>query len=425
MSAQEALTVSQLNAYIKSLVDRDDFLGSVAVRGELSNYKIYPSGHHYFTLKDAESSLKCVMFRSAAGKLRFRPESGMGVTAWGRISVYPRDGAYQLYCEALMPEGFGDLQMAYEQLKAKLEKEGLFDRSHKKPIPRYPERIAVITSSAGAAVHDIIRVLRRRWPMGKIMLLPVRVQGVEAPGEIAAALRYASEHKVADVVITGRGGGSIEDLWAFNDERVARAIYDCAIPVISAVGHEPDVTIADFVADLRAATPSNAAELAAPDVTELMQAIDSAMRRLENSMAKRISGSREALEALSSRRVLQSATGFIEQRRSQVETLRVRLEAASGFASKSRSQLDNLASRLDSALDAAMTRKKNEYLRAAAKLDALSPLKVLSRGYAIAMDEDGRAVKDSSGVRAGDKLTVRLASGALGCRVEDVYGKQD
>lgn len=425
MSAQEALTVSQLNAYIKSLVDRDDFLGSVAVRGELSNYKIYPSGHHYFTLKDAESSLKCVMFRSAAGKLRFRPESGMGVTAWGRISVYPRDGAYQLYCEALMPEGFGDLQMAYEQLKAKLEKEGLFDRSHKKPIPRYPERIAVITSSAGAAVHDIIRVLRRRWPMGKIMLLPVRVQGVEAPGEIAAALRYASEHKVADVVITGRGGGSIEDLWAFNDERVARAIYDCEIPVISAVGHEPDVTIADFVADLRAATPSNAAELAAPDVTELMQAIDSAMRRLENSMAKRISGSREALEALSSRRVLQSATGFIEQRRSQVETLRVRLEAASGFASKSRSQLDNLVSRLDSALDAAMTRKKNEYLRAAAKLDALSPLKVLSRGYAIAMDEDGRAVKDSSGVRAGDKLTVRLASGALGCRVEDVYGKQD
>lgn len=425
MSAQEALTVSQLNAYIKSLVDRDDFLGSVAVRGELSNYKIYPSGHHYFTLKDAESSLKCVMFRSAAGKLRFRPESGMGVTAWGRISVYPRDGAYQLYCEALMPEGFGDLQMAYEQLKAKLEKEGLFDRSHKKPIPRYPERIAVITSSAGAAVHDIIRVLRRRWPMGKIMLLPVRVQGVEAPGEIAAALRYASEHKVADLVITGRGGGSIEDLWAFNDERVARAIYDCEIPVISAVGHEPDVTIADFVADLRAATPSNAAELAAPDVTELMQAIDSAMRRLENSMAKRISGSREALEALSSRRVLQSATGFIEQRRSQVETLRVRLEAASGFASKSRSQLDNLASRLDSALDAAMTRKKNEYLRAAAKLDALSPLKVLSRGYAIAMDEDGRAVKDSSGVRAGDKLTVRLASGALGCRVEDVYGKQD
>lgn len=425
MSAQEALTVSQLNAYIKSLVDRDDFLGSVAVRGELSNYKIYPSGHHYFTLKDAESSLKCVMFRSAAGKLRFRPESGMGVTAWGRISVYPRDGAYQLYCEALMPEGLGDLQMAYEQLKAKLEKEGLFDRSHKKPIPRYPERIAVITSSAGAAVHDIIRVLRRRWPMGKIMLLPVRVQGVEAPGEIAAALRYASEHKVADVVITGRGGGSIEDLWAFNDERVARAIYDCEIPVISAVGHEPDVTIADFVADLRAATPSNAAELAAPDVTELMQAIDSAMRRLENSMAKRISGSREALEALSSRRVLQSATGFIEQRRSQVETLRVRLEAASGFASKSRSQLDNLASRMDSALDAAMTRKKNEYLRAAAKLDALSPLKVLSRGYAIAMDKDGRAVKDSSGVRAGDKLTVRLASGALGCRVEDVYGKQD
>ena len=290
MNTREALTVSQLNEYMKALVDGDEFLGAVAVRGELSNYKIYPSGHHYFTLKDAESSLKCVMFRSAAGKLRFRPESGMGVTAYGRIGVYPRDGAYQLYCEAIVPEGFGDLQIAYEQLKARLEKEGLFAREHKKPIPRYPERIAVITSSAGAAVHDIIRVLRRRWPLGKIILLPVRVQGVEAPGEIAAALRYASAHKIADVVITGRGGGSIEDLWAFNDERVARAIYDCEIPVISAVGHEPDVTIADFVADLRAATPSNAAELAAPDSAELMQAIDTAMRRMSNAVTKPVSG---------------------------------------------------------------------------------------------------------------------------------------
>ena len=424
MSEREALTVSQLNAYIKTLVDQDDFLGSVAVRGELSNYKIYPSGHHYFTLKDAESSLKCVMFRFAAGRLRFRPESGMSVTAWGRISVYPRDGAYQLYCEALVPEGSGDLQVAYEQLKAKLEAEGLFAREHKKPIPRYPERIAVITSSAGAAVHDIIRVLRRRWPMGKIILLPVRVQGTEAPGEIAAALRYAGEHRVADVVITGRGGGSIEDLWAFNDERVARAIYDCEIPVISAVGHEPDVTIADFVADLRAATPSNAAELAAPDSAELMQAIDSASRRLENAVNKRISAYREALDGLASRRVLQSATGFVEQRRSQLETLRVRLEATGDFASKRRLQLDGLASRLDASADALLTRKKNEYLRAAAKLDALSPLKVLSRGYAIAVDGSGAAVKDSACVEIGERLTVRLDKGSLGVRVEDVYGKQ-
>lgn len=425
MNTREALTVSQLNEYIKALVDGDEFLGAVAVRGELSNYKIYPSGHHYFTLKDTESSLKCVMFRSAAGKLRFRPESGMGVTAYGRIGVYPRDGAYQLYCEAIVPEGFGDLQIAYEQLKARLEKEGLFAREHKKPIPRYPERIAVITSSAGAAVHDIIRVLRRRWPMGKIILLPVRVQGVEAPGEIAAALRYASAHKIADVVITGRGGGSIEDLWAFNDERVARAIYDCEIPVISAVGHEPDVTIADFVADLRAATPSNAAELAAPDSAELMQAIDTAMRRMSNAVTKRIAREREALESLASRKVLQSATSFIDQRRAQIETLRARLESASGFVQADRNKLTVLQGRLDSAINACLSAQKNRFVSAAAKLDALSPLKVLSRGYAIAIDGHGGIIKDAEAVKTGDKLTVRLNSGALGCKVEEVYGQQD
>lgn len=425
MTEREALTVSQLNAYIKSLVDADGFLGAVAVRGELSNYKIYPSGHHYFTLKDAESSLKCVMFRSAASKLRFRPESGMGVTAYGRISVYPRDGAYQLYCEALVPEGFGDLQIAYEQLKARLEKEGLFAREHKKPLPRYPERIAVITSSAGAAVHDIIRVLRRRWPMGKIILLPVRVQGAEAPGEIAEALRYASEHRIADVVITGRGGGSIEDLWAFNDERVARAIYDCEIPVISAVGHEPDVTIADFVADVRAATPSNAAELAAPDSAELMQAIDTAARRMSNSVAKLIARDREALDALASRRVLQSATGFIDQRRAQLETMRAKLGTASAVVDACRARLSGEAARLDAAVNAYLAAKKNEYVRAAAKLDALSPLKVLSRGYAIALTGDGKAVKSADEVKTGDRLTLRLNSGALGCKVEEIYGQQD
>ena len=425
MNQREALTVSELNAYMKALVDGDDFLGAVAVRGELSNYKIYPSGHHYFTLKDKESSLKCVMFRSAAGKLRFRPESGMGVTAYGRISVYPRDGAYQLYCEALVPEGFGDLQIAYEQLKAKLEAEGLFDKAHKKPIPRYPERICVITSSAGAAVHDIIRVLRRRWPLGKILLLPVRVQGVEAPGEIAAALRYASAHKLADIVITGRGGGSIEDLWAFNDERVARAIYDCEIPVISAVGHEPDVTIADYVADLRAATPSNAAELAAPDATELMLAIDTAMRRLTNAAVKLIARDRTQLEALSSRSVLRTATGFVDRQRASLENMRVRLIAAGGFIDTGRSGTQALASRLNAAMDARIAAKKNEYARLGAKLDALSPLKVLSRGYAIALDESGAALKDSQQARIGDKLTVRLESGALGCKVEEIYGQEN
>lgn len=425
MNERTVVTVSELNNYIKGIVDGDGFLSSVAVRGELSNYKIYPSGHHYFTIKDKESALRCVMFRSAASKLRFRPESGMGVIAVGRISVYTRDGAYQLYCEQLIPEGSGALQIAYEQLKAKLQAEGLFAPEHKKPIPRYPERIAVVTSSAGAAVHDIIRVLHRRWPVAKVILLPVRVQGVEAPGEIAAAIRYASAHKVADTLITGRGGGSIEDLWAFNDERVARAIYDCEIPVISAVGHEPDVTIADFVADLRAATPSNAAELAAPDAEELAQAIDSAHARLERAVTKKIAREREALAGFASRRVMQSPTGFIDQRRAQLDALRARLEGSSGFAAALRSRLETLAMKLDSGADAMYSRKKNEYLRLAAKLDALSPLKVLSRGYSIAMDGSGTALRDVKDVSVGDKVTVRLNTGTLDCRVEDVYGKQD
>lgn len=404
MSGREPLSVSELNARIKGLIESDPVLGSVYVRGELSNYKVYPSGHHYFTLKDAESSLRCVMFRSAASKLRFRPESGMRVTAWGRVAVYPRDGAYQLYCEGLMPEGAGDLQVAYEQLKAKLADEGLFDPSHKKPIPRYPERIAVITSSAGAAVHDIIRVLRKRWPVAKVVLLPVRVQGVEAPPEIAGALRYANKYRVADVIITGRGGGSIEDLWAFNDERVARAIYASELPVISAVGHEPDVTIADFVADLRAATPSNAAELVAPDMSELRDALRSAAARLDQAVDRGLSQRRAALTELSSRRVMQSPTGFIDQRRLELDSIRLRLDAAA---------------------TGRLGRERQEFARLAAKLDALSPLKVLGRGYSIALDAEGRAVREAAQLKAGDKLDLRLSRGGAKCLVESVYGGED
>lgn len=404
MSGREPLSVSELNARIKGLIESDPVLGSVYVRGELSNYKVYPSGHHYFTLKDAESSLRCVMFRSAASKLRFRPESGMRVTAWGRVAVYPRDGAYQLYCEGLMPEGAGDLQVAYEQLKAKLADEGLFDPAHKKPIPRYPERIAVITSSAGAAVHDIIRVLRKRWPVAKVVLLPVRVQGVEAPPEIAGALRYANKYRVADVIITGRGGGSIEDLWAFNDERVARAIYASELPVISAVGHEPDVTIADFVADLRAATPSNAAELVAPDMSELRDALRSAAARLDQAVDRGLSQRRAALTELSSRRVMQSPTGFIDQRRLELDSIRLRLDAAA---------------------TGRLNRERQEFARLAAKLDALSPLKVLGRGYSIALDAEGRAVRESRQLKAGNKLDLRLSRGGAKCLVESVYGGED
>lgn len=401
MTGREALTVSELNARIKGLIESDPALGSVCVRGELSNYKIYPSGHHYFTLKDAESSLRCVMFRSAASKLRFRPESGMGVTVCGRVSVYPRDGAYQLYCEELIPEGAGYLQLAYEQLKERLRREGLFDPAHKKPIPRYPERIAVITSSAGAAVHDIIRVLRKRWPVAKVLLLPVRVQGVEAPPEIVGAIRYANRHRLADLIITGRGGGSIEDLWAFNDERVARAIYESELPVISAVGHEPDVTIADFVADLRAATPSNAAELAVPDMSELREALSAARARLDQAVNRRLSERRKGLEELASRRVMQSPTGFIDQRRLELDSIRLRLDAAA---------------------TARLGRERQEFSRLAAKLDALSPLKVLGRGYSIALDAGGRAVKDAGRLSPGERLELRFSKGSASCLVESVNG---
>jgi exodeoxyribonuclease VII large subunit len=396
---QRAISVTELNNRIKDLLDSDPFLGNVCVRGELSNYKIYPSGHHYFTLKDAESSLRCVMFKSAASRLRFRPESGMGVTVWGRVAVYPRDGAYQLYCADMMPEGAGDLQVAFEQLKAKLAAEGLFDAVHKKPLPKYPVRIAVITSSAGAAVHDIIRVLGKRWPSAKVILLPVRVQGAEAPPEIAGALRYANACKIADLIITGRGGGSIEDLWAFNDERVARAIYASEIPVISAVGHEPDVTISDFVADLRAATPSNAAELAVPDENELRESLMSADIRLGQAMRKQIGAYRSALSDMASRRVMKSPTGFVDQRRMELDGVRTHLAAAS---------------------ESALAERKSGFIRLAAKLDALSPLKVLGRGYAIASGVNGEIIKDAGQTSVGEKLRLRLQHGSLACRVEEI-----
>ncbi len=238
-------TVSQVNEYVKSLLDGDGVLGGLYVKGELSNYKMYPSGHHYFSMKDSEGAIRCVMFRREAAGLRFRPENGMKVVAFGRVTVFPRDGQYQLYVSALIPDGVGDLHVAFEQLKAKLYAQGLFDPAHKRPLPRYPGRIALVTSPAGAAVRDMLRILKARWPMAEAAVVPVRVQGAEAPAEIAAAIAWVNRWRAADLIITGRGGGSMEDLWAFNEEIVARAIFDSEIPVISAVGHEPDVTIAD------------------------------------------------------------------------------------------------------------------------------------------------------------------------------------
>lgn len=405
--ARTSFTVTELNAHIKQLLDADALLGNVCVTGELSNYKVYPSGHHYFTLKDAESSLRCVMFRSSAQSLRFRPASGMSVAAIGRIAVYPRDGAYQLYCTRLIPGGVGDLYAAYEQLKEQLQKEGLFDRAHKKPLPAFPQRIAVITSSAGAAVRDIIRVLGKRWPASEVVLLPVRVQGTEAPAEIAGALRYANRYQVGDLIITGRGGGSIEDLWAFNDERVARAIYDSDIPVISAVGHEPDVTISDFVADLRAATPSNAAELAVPNAEDIRETLRGYDIRMAQAMRKQMTQRRAALENLAGRRVLQSPAAYFDLRRVELDYTRSRLTAAG---------------------ERWLAARRHDFARCAAALDAMSPLKVLARGYAVATDADGAVLRSAAQTQPGDPIRVQLQDGALHCTVnnrEGAHGKTE
>ena len=397
-SEQMIFSVSEANNFIKALLDAVPQLQTIFVRGEISNYKCYPSGHHYFTLKDEGSALRCVMFRGMAAKLRFRPENGMKVVAFGRIGVFPRDGGYQLYCSDLSVQGVGDLHVAFEQLKEALGKEGLFDPAHKKPLPKYPRRIAIITSSAGAAVHDMLRILKARWPMSEVVLLPVRVQGAEAPAEIAGALRYANKWKVADLIITGRGGGSIEDLWAFNDERVARAIYASDLPVISAVGHEPDVTISDFVADARASTPSNAAEIAVPEQKELRRRLDTLSVRMEQSAQKRVKALRERYEALARSRVLRDPMAFIDDKRLL---------------------LDYTQRKLSTLAQAQTAQRAQRFASLAASLDALSPLKVLGRGYAVARDENGTILRTAEEASVGERIEVLLGQGSLMCTVDE------
>ena len=396
---QKILSITQVNEYIRTKLDADPLLTSVAVRGEISNYKMYPSGHHYFTLKDETGALKCVMFKGNAVRLRFRPENGMKVIALGKITVYPRDGAYQLYCVGMTVDGIGDLHAAFEQLKAKLAGEGLFDPAHKKPLPKYPGVIGIITSSAGAAVHDMLRILRKRYPLTRVRLFPVRVQGVEAPPEIVGAIRYANRYKLADLLIVGRGGGSIEDLWAFNDERVARAIYDSEIPVISAVGHEPDVTISDYVADLRAATPSNAAELGVPDQEALVQVLDGYCASMATSLSRQIKAGRQHLKALSASPALQSPTAYLQQRRQNILLLKNRLLSA---------QIQNV------------DRKKRRFVESTAKLDAMSPLKVLSRGYSMAQTPSGDVLRSVKQVTISEDIRVTVGDGSLTATVTDI-----
>ena len=389
-------SITQINAYIQGRMNEDPMLAQVAVRGEISNYKLYPSGHHYFTLKDEQSALKCVMFKGNAMSLRFRPASGMKVIALGRISVYPRDGQYQLYVSSMAMDGIGDLYAAFEALKKKLSQQGLFDPAKKKPIPKYPQTIGIVTSSAGAAVHDILRILRRRYPLCSVRLLPVRVQGAEAPEEIVSAIRYANAHDLADLLIVGRGGGSIEDLWAFNDERVAYAIYESHIPIISAVGHEPDVTIADYVADLRAATPSNGAELAVPDREALAQNLDAFSAAMTGALNRQLRLASQRLEGLAASPALRSPTGYLDRREKDLGLLKEKLLAAQNRE---------------------LSKAQQKYVANVAKLDAMSPLKVLSRGYAMAQKETGELIRSVKQTTTGESMVVSLADGKLNASI--------
>ena len=401
---QRIITVSEVNQVVKLLLENEPLLRNLSVRGELSNYKIHSTGNHFFTLKDAGGALQCVMFKGAAGKIRFRPENGMKVVATGRIGAFPRDGVYQLYCDALIPEGTGDLALAFEQLKARLHAEGLFDPSHKKPLPRYPQRIALVTSGTGAAVRDMIRILRRRYPLAKVIVLPVRVQGAGAAAEIAGAIRYVDHWHIGDVIITGRGGGSMEDLWAFNEERVARAIYACQTPVISAVGHEPDVTISDFVADVRASTPSNAAEIAVPDQVELRRLLRDRQARMEGSETARLETLRQRLTELAGKRVMRDQMAYVQDQRMELVHLQKRL--------------GDLASAL-------LARKRQRFAALAASLDAMSPLKVLGRGYAMARGADGTILKSWRDVTPGDAVQVTLGEGGFAATVVEPIKEVD
>lgn len=396
--AQTILTISQINEYLRGKFESDALLNQVAVKGEISNYKVYPSGHHYFTLKDQGASLKCVMFRGNAMKLRFRPDNGAQVIAMGKVSVYPRDGAYQLYCTAMALDGIGDLYASFEQLKTKLAAQGLFDPAHKKKLPQYPKTIGIVTSAAGAALHDMLRILNKRYPLIKVLLFPARVQGAEAPGEIAAAIDYADHHKLVDLLIVGRGGGSIEDLWAFNDETVAKAIYRCKTPIISAVGHEPDITISDYVADLRAATPSNGAELAVPDQDALRQMLDSNLANMISLMQTKLQSAQKHLRMLSSSPSLQNPTAYMDGRRKTLE---------------------HMQTRLLSLQERKIALSRQRFLSSTAKLDAMNPLKVLMRGYAMALDADNVIVRSVDQVKVNDPISIKVSDGSIFATVTD------
>ncbi len=390
------LTVNGLNEYIKMLLDGNPVLSNVYVRGEISNLNYHSSGHYYFSLKDECARVSAVMFKSAVMKLKFRPENGMKVILHGRVSVYARDGAYQLYATSLDPDGIGALTLAYEQLKKRLESEGLFRIEHKKPLPKIPSSVGIITSPTGAAVRDIINVCFRRFPFAKLVLFPSLVQGEGAEADLIRGVNYFNESRAVDVIIIGRGGGSIEDLWAFNSESLARAIYSCDIPVISAVGHETDFTICDFVSDKRAPTPSAAAELAVPESTELKRKFGNVISKMQSLIEARIRSEREMLRIISERRVLTAPSAYIDDRRMILLSLTKELETASVMC---------------------LERDKQKLSRLSAVLEAVSPLKVISKGYSAVFNDNGMLVKSVDDLTVGQNVSFKLTDGSIDAKV--------
>ena len=390
-----AISVSELNSYIKNKIADDEYLNNVLVKGEISNFKNHYTGHMYFTLKDENSLIKCIMFKSYAQKLDFMPKDGMKVFALGGVSVFERDGVYQIYVKAMQEDGVGVLYKKYEELKHRLEEEGYFDVAHKQKIPKMPKTIGVLTSQTGSVIRDIINVSTRRNPNVHIRLLPVPVQGEGAAEKIADGIRIMNENKLADVLILARGGGSLEDLWPFNEEIVAHAVYNSKIPVISAVGHETDFSISDFVADLRAPTPSAAAELAVPDIYEVKQKINSCQNRLRLSLVKKVEIMKLRYEKCMSSRVFKEPLRNINDNYLKIDTF---------------------IKRLESCIQAKQKEEKTKYVELVSKLDALSPLKTLTRGYSL-VEKDGEIIKSVDDVKSEDKIDIRFVDGVKEAKI--------
>ena len=387
-----AVTVEQLNTYIRDFLAGAPYLSNVTVKGELSNVRVYgASGHIYFTLKDEKSTIPATMF-GGKGKLNFEPEAGMKVVCTGRVSVFVRDGQYRLYADSMEPDGIGALAIAFEQLKRKLDAEGLFSPLHKKKIPKIPFRVGIITAAGGAALRDMINVTSRRFPAAKLLIAPATVQGPNAPPELIRALHLLDDNNLCDVIIIGRGGGSMEDLWCFNDEALAREIYACKTPIISAVGHEIDFTISDFVADLRAPTPSAAAELAVPDMVELGRKFGNVQEKMKTSLQNRVSVMSQRLQFLASRPVLTSPQAYFDDRKQQILSLEERLNRA---------------------LVVSSDRKNQKLQLQAEKLRSLNPLAILDRGFSVALKEDGTILRTPTDVESGEAFTLRMAKGEM------------